>query len=103
MVAYLEMILLNLLPLVEYLDLDFGFAFFSLGVMLIWFFYVPFHYDVALLILPCVFFPFMSFLNDWFKVLAMQGLREMVDAKEVLDRKHLGRLSDAYLGTHLTL
>ena len=48
MVAYPEMILLNLLTLIERLDLDFGYDLFSLRVRIIWFFDVPFHFDYTL-------------------------------------------------------
>ena len=101
-IAYPNMVLLHFLPLFEGLDLDFGFSLFSLGVRLLWFFDVPCHLDDALFILPCVFVPFMSILNDRSEILAMQGSREMVDGEEVLDRGHLGRLTESSLSTHLT-
>ena len=102
MVAYPEMILLNLLTLIERLDLDFGYALFFSGVRLLWLFNVPCHSDDAIFILSCVFFSFHVLFDDWFEVLAIQGSREMVEGEEILERGCLGRLTKASLGTHLT-
>lgn len=66
------------------------------------FFDVSYHFQDALFILPCLFVPFVSFLNDWFKVLAIQISREMVEGEEILDRGHLGRFTNASLRIHLT-
>ena len=70
-ITYPKMVLMHLLPLVEGLDLDFGFSLFSLGVRLLWFLDVPYHSNDALFILPCVFSSFYVPLNDLFEVLAM--------------------------------
>lgn len=63
-IAYLEMVLLHLPPLVEGMDLDFGLALYSPGFRILCFCDAPFHSDDALFTLPCVFVPFMSILND---------------------------------------
>ena len=101
-IAYLEMILLNLLTLIEILDVEFGFSLIYLRVRILWFFDFPFYSIDTLFILSCVFVPFYVLLDDEFEVFIMQESREMVDREEVLEKGKLESLTKDSLDTHLT-
>ena len=66
---------------------------FLLGVKLIWFLDVFYHFEDVLYSLPCLFITFMSFLNDLLEYITWQGSREMVEGEVIFDRGHLGRIT----------